>query len=110
MQKLVRGAALALTLVSGMLTTTAPAWAQEAFRIAGVLPLSGAFGIIGENMRRGVTIAIEERNSRVLGKPIEVTWTTPKPRPRSRCRKPRALSRAKCTRCSARSARARRWP
>lgn len=74
MQQLVRGAALALTLVSGMLTPTAPAWAQDAFRIAGVLPLSGAFGIIGENMRRGVTIAIEERNSRVLGRPIEVTW------------------------------------
>ncbi len=74
MQKLVRGAALALTLVSGMLTPMAPAWAQDAFRIAGVLPLSGAFGIIGENMRRGVTIAIEERNGRVLGKPIEMSW------------------------------------
>jgi len=74
MQQLVRGAALALTLVGGMLTPTVPAWAQDAFRIAGVLPLSGAFGIIGENMRRGVTIAIEERNGRVLGKPIEVSW------------------------------------
>lgn len=74
MQKLVRGVALALTIVSGMLMPIAPAWAQDAFRIAGVLPLSGAFGIIGENMRRGVTIAIEERNSRVLGKPIEVSW------------------------------------
>ncbi len=74
MHKLVRGTALALTLVSGLLVPTAQAWAQDAFRIAGVLPLSGAFGIIGENMRRGATIAIEERNSRVLGKPIEVTW------------------------------------
>lgn len=74
MHQMVRGAALALTLVSGLLTPTAPAWAQDAFRIAGVLPLSGAFGIIGENMRRGVTIAIEERNGRVLGKPIEVSW------------------------------------
>ncbi|RCW69403.1 ABC transporter substrate-binding protein [Pseudorhodoferax soli] len=74
MQKLVRGAALALTVFGGMLMPIAPAWAQDAFRIAGVLPLSGAFGIIGENMRRGVTIAIEERNNRVLGKPIEVSW------------------------------------
>lgn len=64
-------------LASAFLMSTAfatSAHAQEAFRIAGILPLSGAFGIIGENMRRGATIAIEERQSRVLGKPIEVSW------------------------------------
>lgn len=54
-----------------------PALAQtvpDKFRIAGIIPLSGAWGIIGENMRRGATIAIEERDGQVLGKPIEVIW------------------------------------
>lgn len=74
MNKLVRGAAFAAALVGGVLAIAPSAYAQDAFRVAGIVPLSGAFGIIGENMRRGVTIAIEERKSRVLGKPIEVTW------------------------------------
>jgi len=53
-----------------------PASAQTAdkFRIAGIIPLSGAWGIIGENMRRGATIAVEERGGQVLGKPIEMIW------------------------------------
>lgn len=75
MGKLFQSAALAAALVfGGSLAVTPAAQAQEAFRIAGIVPLSGAWGIVGENMRRGATIAIEERNSRVLGKPIEVTW------------------------------------
>lgn len=51
-----------------------PAMAQDAFKIGGVLPLSGAFGIVGENMRRGAVIALEERGNKVLGVPIQVTW------------------------------------
>jgi len=68
--------ALALALAAGVAFSAATAAAQPAdkFRIAGIIPLSGAWGIIGENMRRGATIAIEERGSKVLGKPIEVMW------------------------------------
>ncbi|MBP7063221.1 ABC transporter substrate-binding protein [Ferrovibrio sp.] len=68
--------ALALMLAATQVAAIKPAAAQPAdkFRIAGILPLSGAWGIIGENMRRGATIAIEERGSKVLGKPIEVMW------------------------------------
>jgi len=68
--------ALAFMLATGIAATPNPAKAQaaEKFRIAGIIPLSGAWGIIGENMRRGATIAIEERGSKVLGKPIEVLW------------------------------------
>ena len=62
------------TLAAGCLLGSACALAQDAFRIAGIVPLSGAWGIIGENMRRGATIAFEERNNRVLGKPIEAVW------------------------------------
>ena len=63
--------ALAIGIAS---TSAAPAQTAEKFRIAGIIPLSGAWGIIGENMRRGATIAIEERGGQVLGKPIEVIW------------------------------------
>jgi branched-chain amino acid transport system substrate-binding protein len=65
-----RAAAVAAACMLGGAT----AMAQDAFRIAGIVPLSGAWGIVGENMRRGATIAFEERNNRVLGKPIEVVW------------------------------------
>lgn len=51
-----------------------PASAQDSFKIGGVLPLSGAFGIVGENMRRGAVLALEERGNKVLGVPIAVTW------------------------------------
>ena len=64
----------AATLAAACLLGSATAMAQDAFRIAGIVPLSGAWGIIGENMRRGATIAFEERNNSVLGKPIEVVW------------------------------------
>lgn len=66
---------LLLALVfGGALVPSAKAQTPDKFRIAGVIPLSGAWGIIGENMRRGVTIAIEERGGQVLGKPIEMVW------------------------------------
>ena len=61
-------------LAAGCSMASACALAQDAFRIAGIVPLSGAWGIVGENMRRGATIAFEERNNRVLGKPIEAVW------------------------------------
>jgi len=64
-----------LTLAIGVaLMSAAPAQTADKFRIAGIIPLSGAWGIIGENMRRGATIAIEERGGQVLGKPVEVIW------------------------------------
>ncbi|WP_428245391.1 ABC transporter substrate-binding protein [Ferrovibrio sp.] len=68
--------ALALALAAGVSFSATNVAAQPAdkFRIAGIIPLSGAWGIIGENMRRGATIAIEERGSKVLGKPVEVMW------------------------------------
>lgn len=74
MKKLFCSGMMAATLVCSALTAAMPVNAQDVFRIAGIVPLSGAFGVVGENMRRGVTIAIEERQSRVLGKPIEISW------------------------------------
>ncbi len=65
---------LAAATVATLLACVGPALAQDSFKIGGVLPLSGAFGIVGENMRRGAIIALEERDNKVLGKPIAVTW------------------------------------
>jgi ABC-type branched-subunit amino acid transport system substrate-binding protein len=53
----------------------------EKFKIGGVLSLSGPYGLLGEDMRRGVQIAIEERGSKVLGTPIEVTWEDDETKP-----------------------------
>ena len=61
---------------------------QEKFKIGGVLSLSGPYGLLGEDMRKGVQIAIEERGGKVLGVPIEVTWeddeTKPQPATKTR--------------------------
>ncbi len=65
---------LAAATVATLLACVGPALAQDSFKIGGVLPLSGAFGIVGENMRRGAIIALDERDNKVLGKPIAVTW------------------------------------
>ncbi len=69
-----RVSGIAAATVATLLACVGPAMAQDSFKIGGVLPLSGAFGIVGENMRRGAVIALEERDNKVLGKPIQVTW------------------------------------
>ncbi|MCC6246729.1 MAG: ABC transporter substrate-binding protein [Rubrivivax sp.] len=52
------------------------AWAADpaTFDIAAVLSFSGAYGITGTDMRRGVELAIEHRGGNVLGKPVRVSW------------------------------------
>lgn len=53
----------------------------EVFKIGGVVSLSGTYGIFGEDMRKGVEIAIAERGGKVLGKPIQVTWEDDETKP-----------------------------
>ncbi|MBI2370410.1 MAG: ABC transporter substrate-binding protein, partial [Deltaproteobacteria bacterium] len=69
-----RMAWLGLALVAG-LGLAAPAWAQP-LRIGVAGPLSGDQAAIGEELRNGSTIAVEEWNARggVLGKKIEILW------------------------------------
>lgn len=69
-----RVSGIAAATVATLMACVGPAMAQDSFKIGGVLPLSGAFGIVGENMRRGAVIALEERDNKVLGKPIQVIW------------------------------------
>lgn len=62
---------------------TSPAYADEpeVFKIGAVLPFSGPYGIIGKGMKQGAELAIELRGSKVLGKPIEVTWEDSETKP-----------------------------
>lgn len=53
----------------------------EKFKIGGVISLSGPYGLLGEDMRRGVQIAIEERGGKVLGVPIEMVWEDDETKP-----------------------------
>lgn len=74
--------AMAGAMLSTVLLAGAPmASAQEPFRIGAVLPFSGAFGVLGQNMRRGVDLAIEERGSKVLDRQIEVIWEDSETKP-----------------------------
>ena len=72
-------AAIAATL---LLASNAQAQSKpDKFKIGGVLSLSGPYGLLGEDMRRGVQIAIEERQGKVLGVPIEVIWEDDETKP-----------------------------
>ncbi len=66
--------ALSAALAAPALAQAPSGQSQETFKIAAVLPFSGVYGILGESLRRGMEIALEERGNRVLGKPVEVLW------------------------------------
>jgi branched-chain amino acid transport system substrate-binding protein len=53
----------------------------DAFHIGGVVSLSGTYGMFGDDMRKGVEIAIEQRGGKVLGKPIKVSWEDDETKP-----------------------------
>ena len=72
------GAALsAFAPATGVLAADEPA----DFHIAGILAFSGAYGIIGKDMRQGVELAIADRGGKVLGKPIRVSWEDDETKP-----------------------------
>jgi len=72
---------LALAGASLLTSLGAQAADPETFKIGGVVSLSGSYGIFGEDMRKGVQIAIEQRGGKVLGKPIEVIWEDDETKP-----------------------------
>jgi len=73
----VAAAAATLLLASAVQAQSKP----DKFKIGGVVSLSGPYGLLGDDMRRGVQIAIEERQGKVLGVPIEVTWEDDETKP-----------------------------
>ncbi len=74
-------AACGALALCALYATGARAADPDTFKIGGVVSLSGTYGIFGEDMRKGVTIAIEQRGGKVLGKPIQVTWEDDETKP-----------------------------
>ncbi len=70
-------ALVALNPATGVLAADEP----SEFHIAGILAFSGAYGIIGKDMRQGVELAIADRGGKVLGKPIRVSWEDDETKP-----------------------------
>jgi branched-chain amino acid transport system substrate-binding protein len=70
-------ALMALNPATGSLAADEPG----EFNIAGILAFSGAYGIIGKDMRQGVELAIADRGGKVLGKPIRVSWEDDETKP-----------------------------
>jgi len=57
------------------------------FKVGGVLSLSGPYGIFGDAMRKGVEMAVESRQGKVLGVPIEVIWEDSETKPQTAVQK-----------------------
>lgn len=74
-------AAAASILVLAIHSGEALAADPQVFKVGGVVSLSGPYGIFGDDMRKGVEIAIEQRGGKVLGKPIEVVWEDDETKP-----------------------------
>lgn len=51
------------------------------FKVAAVLAFSGAYGLIGTDMRKGAELAVAERGGKVLGKPIVFSWEDDETKP-----------------------------
>ena len=58
---------------------------KDAFVIGGVVPLSGAYALLGTSMQKGVDLAVEQRG-KVLGKPVKALWEDSETKPRRRQR------------------------
>ncbi len=71
-------AALATALPAPMLRA---ANAPEDFHIAAILAFSGAYGLIGKDMRLGAELAAAQRGGKVLGKTIRFSWEDDETKP-----------------------------
>ncbi|MCZ0732805.1 ABC transporter substrate-binding protein [Phreatobacter sp. AB_2022a] len=73
--------AAAAALSTNLPVASARAAEPSEFHIAGILAFSGAYGIIGKDMRQGAELAIADRGGQVLGKPIRVSWEDDETKP-----------------------------
>ncbi|MBX3575466.1 MAG: ABC transporter substrate-binding protein [Mesorhizobium sp.] len=76
------GAVLCVGIALGGIVSQAGAQeAKERFRIGGLLALSGPLGILGEDARKGMDLAIAERDGKLLGVPIDIEWADTESKP-----------------------------
>jgi branched-chain amino acid transport system substrate-binding protein len=82
-------ALLAAALILGQQTVQAQA-PKDAFVIGGVVPLSGAYALLGTSMQKGVDLAIEQRGT-VLSKPVKAVWEDSETKPQTSVQKANKL-------------------
>jgi branched-chain amino acid transport system substrate-binding protein len=63
---------------------------KESFVIGGVVPLSGAYALLGTSMQKGVDLAVEQRG-KVLGKPVKALWEDSETKPQTSVQKANKL-------------------
>lgn len=63
---------------------------KDAFVIGGVVPLSGAYALLGTSMQKGVDLAIEQRGT-VLSKPLKAVWEDSETKPQTSVQKANKL-------------------
>lgn len=76
-----RTGVLSAVIACSLSAASAFAADPQVFKIGGVVSLSGPYGMFGDDMRKGVEIAIEQRGGKVLGAPIEVVWEDDETKP-----------------------------
>ena len=69
---------LACTLPAPMILRAAT---PEDFHIAGILSFSGAYGLIGNDMRKGAELAVAMRGGEMLGKKVRFSWEDDETKP-----------------------------
>ena len=70
-------AALVTSLPAPLVRAATP----DDFHIAAIMSFSGAYGLIGNDMRKGAEQAVAERGGTVLGKPIRFSWEDDETKP-----------------------------
>ncbi len=72
-----------VALVGLTVSSFAPASLADApaFKIGAIVSLSGTYGIIGQSMQRAVQVALDLRDHKELGAPIEITWEDDETKP-----------------------------
>ena len=63
---------------------------KDAFVIGGVVPLSGAYALLGTSMQKGADLAVEQRG-KVLGKPVKALWEDSETKPQTSVQKANKL-------------------
>lgn len=90
MTKFALTAALAVLITVGA-HAQALAQPKDAFVIGGVVPLSGAYALLGTSMQKGLDLAVEMRGGKVLSKPIRVQWEDSETKPQTSVQKANKL-------------------
>jgi ABC-type branched-subunit amino acid transport system substrate-binding protein len=80
-----------MAVVLALLAVGASAQQKESFVIGGVVPLSGAYALLGTSMQKGLDLAIEMRGAKALSAPVRVLWEDSETKPQTSVQKANKL-------------------